>query len=120
MSPDVNDPAYRAVTYKDLFAAYEEQITALVESGVDIILFETTFDTLNAKAGLEAAATVLEKKGKSLPVMLSLTLSAQGGRYRLGRVELFLRGRRYETLLAGVGPIRPFLHQRLSQRRIAQ
>ena len=80
MSPDVNDPAFRAVTYRDLYAAYKEQVEGLVEGGVDIILFETTFDTLNVKAGLEAADTVLKEMGKDLPIMLSLTLSAQGGR----------------------------------------
>ena len=51
MSPDVSDPAYRAVTYKDLYNAYKEQVEGLVDGGVDIILFETTFDTLNVKAG---------------------------------------------------------------------
>ncbi len=80
MSPDVSDPAYRAVTYMDLYRAYKEQIEALVDGGVDIILFETTFDTLNVKAGIEAAETVLAEKDKDLPIMLSLTLSAQGGR----------------------------------------
>lgn len=80
MSPDVSDPAYRAVTYADIFIAYKEQAEALVDGGVDILLFETVFDTLNVKAGLEAAMAVLEEKGKDLPVMLSLTLSAQGGR----------------------------------------
>ena len=60
MSPDVSDPAYRAVTYMDLYDAYKEQVDALVDGGVDIILFETTFDTLNVKAGLEAAETVLK------------------------------------------------------------
>ena len=78
MSPDVSNPAYRAVTYKDVYKAYKEQVEALVDGGVDIILFETTFDTLNVKAGLEAAETVLKEKGKELPIMLSLTLSAQG------------------------------------------
>ena len=63
MSPDVSNPAYRAVTYRDLYAAYKEQVEALVDGGVDIILFETTFDTLNAKAGLEAAEVVLKEKG---------------------------------------------------------
>ena len=80
MSPDVSDPAFRAVTYRDLYRAYKEQIEGLVDGGVDIILFETVFDTLNAKAGLEAADAVLREKGKDLPVMLSLTLAAQGGR----------------------------------------
>jgi len=66
MSPDVSDPAYRAVTYMDLYDAYKEQVDALVDGGVDIVLFETTFDTLNVKAGLEAAETVLKEKGKEV------------------------------------------------------
>ena len=91
MSPDVANPAYRAVTYQDLYAAYYEQIAALVEGGVDILLFETTFDTLNAKAGLEAADAVLTEQGKDLPVMLSLTLTAQGGRTLSGQtLQAFL------------------------------
>lgn len=85
MSPDVSNPAYRAVTYKDVYKAYKEQVEALVDGGVDIILFETTFDILNVKAGLEAAETVLREKGKDLPIMLSLTLSAQGGRTLSGQ-----------------------------------
>ena len=85
MSPDVNNPAYRAVTYLDLYHAYKKQIEALVEGGVDIILFETTFDTLNVKAGLEAAECVLSEQGKDLPVMLSLTLAGQGGRTLSGQ-----------------------------------
>ena len=85
MSPDVSNPAYRAVTYKDVYKAYKEQVEALIDSGVDLILFETTFDTLNVKAGLEAAETALKEKGKDLPIMLSLTLSAQGGRTLSGQ-----------------------------------
>ena len=85
MSPDVSNPAYRAVTYKDVYKAYKEQVEALIDGGVDIILFETTFDTLNVKAGLEAAETALKEKGKELPIMLSLTLSAQGGRTLSGQ-----------------------------------
>ncbi len=91
MSPDVSNPAYRAVTYKDLYRAYREQVEALVEGGVDIILFETTFDTLNAKAGLRAAEDVLRESGADLPIMLSLTLSAQGGRTLSGQtLDAFL------------------------------
>jgi len=80
MSPDVSDPAYRAVTYMDMYNAYKEQAEALIDGGVDILLFETVFDTLNVKAGLDAAETALKEKRKDLPIMLSLTLSAQGGR----------------------------------------
>lgn len=85
ISPKVSDPAYRAVTYDDLYVAYKEQVEGLVEGGVDIILFETTFDTLNVKAGLEAAETVLKEQQKDLPIMLSLTLSSQGGRTLTGQ-----------------------------------
>ncbi|MDR2118412.1 MAG: methionine synthase [Tannerellaceae bacterium] len=80
MSPDVSDPAFRAVTYTDLYLAYKEQVAALAEGGADIILIETVFDTLNAKAALEAVADAMKEQGKDLPVMLSVTLSAQGGR----------------------------------------
>lgn len=103
MSPDVNDPAYRAVTYMDLYAAYKEQVEALVDGGVDIILFETTFDTLNVKAGLEAAETVLKEKGKDLPIMLSLTLSAQGGRTFSGQTLLAFLASVQHTNIVSVG-----------------
>lgn len=85
MSPKVNDPAYRAVSYKDLYTVYKEQIEALIDGGVDILLFETVFDTLNVKAGLEAAETVLKEKKKDLPIMLSVTLSGPGGRTLSGQ-----------------------------------
>ena len=62
MSPDVNDPGYRAVTFDDLVVAYSEQINALIDGGVDILLIETIFDTLNAKAALFAVDTILEEK----------------------------------------------------------
>ena len=69
----------------DLYNVYKEQVEALVDGGVDIILFETTSDTLNVKAGLEAAEVVLKEKGKDLPIMLSLTLAGQGGRTLSGQ-----------------------------------
>lgn len=80
MSPDVNDPALRAVTFDDLFAAYREQIGALIRGGVDLLLFETVFDTLNLKAGLDATRDVMEQLGKKLPVMVSVTISGPDGR----------------------------------------
>lgn len=80
MSPDVNDPAFRAVTYDDLFAAYREQVEGLIEGGVDLLLFETIFDSLNLKAGLDAAREVMDSLGRELPVMLSITLSGHDGR----------------------------------------
>jgi 5-methyltetrahydrofolate--homocysteine methyltransferase len=80
MSPDVERPAYRAVTYADLYGAYAEQVDALIEGGIDVLLFETVFDTLNVKAGLDAAMQIMADRGVRLPLMLSLTLSGQGGR----------------------------------------
>lgn len=117
MSPDVSDPAYRAVTYLDLYSAYKEQVDALVDGGVDIVLFETTFDTLNVKAGLEAAETVLKEKGKDLPIMLSLTLSAQGGRTFSGQTLLaFLASVQHTNIVSvglncsfGAADMKPFL-----------
>lgn len=103
MSPNVSDPAYRAVTYKDLYAAYKEQIESLVDSGVDIVLFETAFDTLNVKAGLEAAEVVLKEKGEDLPIMLSLTLSAQGGRTFSGQTLLAFLASIQHTNIVTVG-----------------
>ena len=103
MSPDVSDPAYRAVTYMDLYRAYQEQVEALVEGGVDILLFETTFDTLNVKAGLEAAENVLKEKGENLPIMLSLTLSAQGGRTFSGQTLLAFLASIQNTNIVSVG-----------------
>lgn len=85
MSPDVSDPAYRAIHYMDLYAAYKEQAEALIDGGVDILLYETVFDTLNAKAGLEAATTAMREKGVDLPLMLSITLAGQGGRTLSGQ-----------------------------------
>ena len=103
MSPDVNDPAFRAVTYRDLYAAYKEQVEGLVEGGVDIILFETPFDTLNVKAGLEAADTVLKEMDKDLPIMLSLTLSAQGGRTFSGQTLMAFLASVQHTNIVSVG-----------------
>ena len=117
MSPDVSNPAYRAVTYKDVYKAYKEQVEALIDSGVDLILFETTFDTLNVKAGLEAAETALKEKGKDLPIMLSLTLSAQGGRTLSGQtLGAFLASVQHINLVSiglncsfGAADMKPYL-----------
>src|SRR5690606_17896145 len=71
ISPDVNNPGYRAVTFDELKAAYAEQAAALIEGGIDILLVETIFDTLNAKAALYAIAELEDQLGKSIPVMIS-------------------------------------------------
>lgn len=85
MSPVVDDPAARNVTYDMLYAAYEEQAEGLIEGGVDILLFETVFDTLNLKAGLSAADSVMSRKGLRLPVMISATISDKAGRTLSGQ-----------------------------------
>lgn len=91
MSPDVSDPGYRAVTYDDLYTAYLEQVTALIEGGVDLLLFETIFDSLNVKAGIDAAVEAMSRLHTIRPLMLSLTLSGQGGRTFSGQtLEAFL------------------------------
>ena len=101
MSPDVNDPAFRAVSYKDLYDSYYEQVDALVDGGVDIILFETTFDTLNVKAGLDAAMQIIRDKGREIPVMLSLTLSGKGGRTFSGQtLAAFLASVQHAPLIS--------------------
>lgn len=91
MSDDVNNPSYRAVSFDRFYEIYLEQIAALIEGGVDIILIETIFDTLNAKAALAAAAEVKQRTGKDFPIMLSVTLSSKGGRLFSGQtLEAFL------------------------------
>lgn len=91
MSPDVNDPGYRAVTFEDLRKAYKEQVVALVDGGVDLLLVETVFDTLNAKAALFAIEEVNEERGLSIPIMVSGTITDASGRTLSGQTaEAFL------------------------------
>ncbi|WP_426162967.1 homocysteine S-methyltransferase family protein [Sandarakinorhabdus sp. DWP1-3-1] len=90
LSPRVSDPGFREVDFDGVKAVYREQIDALVEGGVDIILIETVFDTLNAKAAAFAAAEAAEALGRELPVMLSMTLTDLSGRNLSGQtVEAF-------------------------------
>ena len=117
MSPDVNNPAYRAITFDELVAAYSEQINALMEGGVDLLLIETIFDTLNAKAALYAAETCMEQQGRRLPIMLSVTVSDIGGRTLSGQtLEAFLASVQHANLLSvglncsfGAHQLKPFL-----------
>lgn len=88
MSPDVSNPAARAVSYDDLFDAYLEQTEALIDGGVDAILIETIFDTLNAKAAINAALTSMKKHEVELPIMLSVTASDLAGRTLSGQTLL--------------------------------
>src|SRR5918993_2368986 len=90
LSPDVNDPGFREVDFDAMKAVYREQIDALVDGGVDFILIETIFDTLNAKAGIKAALESADALGKPLPLMISMTLTDLSGRNLSGHtVEAF-------------------------------
>ncbi len=90
LSPDVNDPGYREIDFDYLKQVYREQIDALVEGGVDFILIETVFDTLNCKAGIMAALEAEQALGRDLPIMLSMTLTDLSGRNLSGHtVEAF-------------------------------
>ncbi len=91
MSPDVNDPGYRAVTFNELRIAYKQQVEALVDGGVDLLLVETVFDTLNAKAALFAIEEVKDERGIEIPTMLSGTITDASGRTLSGQTaEAFL------------------------------
>ena len=91
ISPDVNDPGFRAITFDELVSSYSEQIKGLIEGGVDILLVETIFDTLNAKAALFAIDTYLNKNNLEIPIMVSGTITDQSGRTLSGQtVKAFL------------------------------
>ena len=101
MSPDVNDPGFRAITFDDLVKAYSEQINALIDGGVDILLIETIFDTLNAKAALFAVDSVLEQRNLSVPIMISGTITDASGRTLSGQtVEAFVTSLSHVPLLS--------------------
>jgi 5-methyltetrahydrofolate--homocysteine methyltransferase len=85
LSPDVNNPGYRNVTFDDLRSAYKEQVTALIEGGADIILIETIFDTLNAKAAGVATLEAFDETGIALPIMISGTITDRSGRTLSGQ-----------------------------------
>lgn len=85
ISPDVNDPGFRNVTFDELVAAYREAVVGLIEGGVDLLVVETIFDTLNAKAALFAIETVFEEQGISLPIMISGTITDASGRTLSGQ-----------------------------------
>ncbi len=101
ISPDVNDPAARNVTYDDLVAAYLDQATGLVEGGADILLIETIFDTLNAKAAIFALLTLFEQYGRRWPIVISGTITDASGRTLSGQVtEAFWNSIRHAEPLA--------------------
>lgn len=91
MSPDVSDPAKRDLTYDALFDAYSEQVAAMIEGGIDAVLIETIFDTLNAKVAIDASLSEMKKAGLDLPIMLSVTITDLSGRTLSGQtLDAFL------------------------------
>jgi len=119
MSPDVNDPAYRAVTFDDLEHAYYEQVRGLVDGGADLLLVETIFDTLNSKAALFAINRYCEEHDKTLPVMASVTITDQSGRTLSGQlIEAFWISISHAKLLSvgincalGAKQMRPYIEE---------
>lgn len=119
LSPDVNDPGYRAVTFEQLVHCYKEQIQALVEGGIDLLLIETVFDTLNCKAALFAALELFEKTGKKLPIMVSGTITDKSGRTLSGQTtEAFWNSVHHADLFSiglncalGAEDLRPYIEE---------
>jgi 5-methyltetrahydrofolate--homocysteine methyltransferase len=98
LSPDVNDPGFREIDFDYLKDVYREQVDALIEGGVDFILIETVFDTLNAKAGIMAVKEAADALGRDIPIMLSMTLTDLSGRNLSGHtVEAFWHAVRHAT-----------------------
>ena len=127
LSPDVDNPAARAVTYDELYAAYRQQIEALVEGGVDLLLLETVFDTLNAKAALHAAHDVFDDFHRNLPVMVSMTVNDRGGHTLSGQsIGAFLTSIEHVDVLSvglncsfGAAEMLPFLREVARDSRCA-
>lgn len=123
ISPDVNDPGFRAITFDQLVEAYAQQVKALIDGGVDILLVETVFDTLNAKAALFAIDKVFDEIGKVYPIMVSGTITDQSGRTLTGQTtEAFLISVSHIPLISvglncalGASMMRPYL-QVLNQK----
>ena len=119
MSPDVSNPAARDIDYDQMFAAYTEQMVALLKGGVDAFLIETVFDTLNAKAALAAALEAMQRQGREVPIMVSATISDLAGRTLSGQtLDAFLASISSFPILAvglncSFGPTQmlPFLRQ---------
>lgn len=119
MSPDVNNPAYRAVSYDGLVDAYVEQMVALIEGGVDILLIETIFDTLNAKAALFAAEKAMHITGRKVELMISATVADTSGRTLSGQtVRAFLASVAHADILSiglncsfGARDLKPYLQE---------
>jgi len=119
MSPDVNNPGYRAVTFDSLVISYTEQVEALLDGGVDLLLLETVFDTLNLKSAIFACEEVFEKRGMRWPIILSVTITDASGRTLSGQtVEAFWNSVRHSKPLAvgincalGAAEMRPYIEE---------
>lgn len=119
MSPDVNRPGYRAITFEELGEAYRQQVEGLMDGGCDTLLIETVFDTLNAKAALYAAQEVFDIRGRSIPVMISGTITDASGRTLSGQTpEAFLISLSHLPLLSvgfncalGAAQLTPYLQE---------
>ena len=119
LSPDVNNPGYRAIKWDELVDAYIEQVNGLIDGGVDLLLVETIFDTLNAKAALFAIQSVFEHKNTELPIMISGTITDASGRTLSGQtVEAFLNSISHVNILSiglncalGAKDMRPYLKE---------
>ncbi len=117
ISPDVNDPGFRNIEFDELVQAYEEQVRGLIDGGVDLLLVETVFDTLNAKAALFAIENVAQEKGVKLPIMVSGTITDASGRTLSGQTtEAFLISMEHANLLSiglncalGAEAMRPYV-----------
>ncbi len=123
LSPDVNNPGFRAVTFDELVEVYSEQVDALIDGGVDLLMVETVFDTLNAKAALFAIQEVFDKRGEDLPIMVSGTITDASGRTLSGQTaEAFLISLEHVPLFSiglncalGADQLRPYV-QTLSEK----
>ena len=123
MSPDVNNPAFRAISFDELVDAYQEQMETLLEGGVDALLIETIFDSLNAKAAVYAAMEAMDKTGRQVPLMLSVTVSDTGGRTLSGQtLDAFLASVQHAPIFSiglncsfGAKQLKPFLQQLASR-----
>ncbi len=119
LSPDVNDPGFRAIFFDEMKASYKEQVKGLVEGGADLLLVETVFDTLNAKAALMGIEEYLESAGRNIPVMVSGTITDASGRTLSGQtLEAFMHSLSHVDLLSiglncslGAKEIRPYLKE---------
>ena len=119
LSPDVNNPAYRAITFDQLTVAYKEQMLALIEGGVDALLIETIFDTLNAKAAIFAANEAMAEAGKKVELMVSVTVTDKSGRTLSGQtIRAFLASVEHADILSiglncsfGAKDLKPYLQE---------